>query len=161
MAGSSIPPSKRPDADRRVIQVDVADEQSLVPVDRSLLADAARSVLEGEGIERATLSIAVVDDALMRELHARYLGHDEPTDVLSFPLESAGGYREGEVVVSAETAARCAAEYGWTAAEEIVLYVVHGTLHLAGYDDQTDADRREMRERERHYLARLGLSPHE
>jgi probable rRNA maturation factor len=143
------------------LAVDVADEQTLMPIDVGSLAAAARTVLEGEGIERATLSIAVVDDARMRELHARYLGHDEPTDVLSFPLGSSDECLEGEVVVSAETAARRAPDFGWTAAEEIVLYVIHGTLHLAGYDDHTDDDRRAMRERERHYLERLGLSPRE
>jgi len=143
------------------LAVDVADEQSIVPVDTAFLAAAARAVLEGEGVDRATLSIAVVDDAQMCELHARYLGHDEPTDVLSFPLSSAGEPLEGEVVVSAETAARRAPEFGSTAAAEIVLYVIHGTLHLSGYDDHDEKSRRTMRERERHYLSRLGLSSRE
>ena len=143
------------------LAVDVADEQSIVPVDTAFLAAAVRAVLEGEGVDRATLSIAVVDDAQMCELHARYLGHDEPTDVLSFPLSSAGEPLEGEVVVSAETAARRAPEFGSTAAAEIVLYVIHGTLHLSGYDDHDEKSRRTMREREKHYLARLGLSPRE
>ena len=64
---------------------------------------------------------------------------------------------EGDVIVSAETAIQLAARYDWPPADELLLYVIHGTLHLVGYDDLDDASRAEMRSRERHYLAALGL----
>ena len=81
--------------------------------------------------------MAVVDDPTIRRLHREYLGEDSPTDVMSFVLERADDYLEGEVVVSAETACAAAPEYGWPAADELLLYVIHGTLHLVGYDDTT------------------------
>ena len=86
---------------------------------------------------KATISVAVVDDDAISELNGEFLGHQGPTDVLSFVLEQGEDFLDGEVVVSAETAQRAAAEFGWSAAEELLLYVIHGALHLAGYDDAT------------------------
>ena len=63
---------------------------------------------------------------------------------MSFPLEAAGGCLEGEVVVGAEVARREARRYGWTPHDELLLYVVHGLLHLVGYDDAAGR-RAEMR----------------
>ena len=79
--------------------------------------------------------------------------------MLSFPLRREEGYVQGEIIVSGQTAVRSAAEYGWSAADELLLYVVHGCLHLVGYDDGTPQARAEMRARERHYLADFGLQP--
>lgn len=74
--------------------------------------------------------------------------------------ESGGSDRlEGDVIASAETAIRLAARYDWPADDELLLYVVHGMLHLVGYDDRDPASRAEMRGREQHYLAELGLRP--
>ena len=86
----------------------------------------------------------------------RYLAHDYATDVLSFLLAEEDDYREGEVVVSAETALREAPSYGWAATDELLLYVLHGTLHLLGYDDRAREDRAAMRDKERSYLLQLG-----
>jgi probable rRNA maturation factor len=119
-----------------------------------------RHVLEAEGWQDAEVSLAVVDDPTIHELNRRYLGHDYPTDVLSFLLSDDGARRlEGEVVVSADTAARSAEQFGWTAGDELLLYVIHGTLHLAGYDDQSPDDLARMRDRERTHLAAFGLQP--
>jgi len=90
--------------------------------------------------------------------HERYLGQQGPTDVLSFLLDEADGCLEGEVVVSAQTAVAQAGRFGWSAADELLLYVVHGALHLLGYDDATCPQRRAMRRRERRFVARLGLA---
>jgi probable rRNA maturation factor len=62
------------------------------------------------------------------------------------------------VVVSADTARRVAPQMGWTAAEELLLYIVHGVLHLAGHDDATTADRARMRQREKKVLGRFGIT---
>ena len=103
--------------------------------------------------------MAVVDDHTIRELNQRHLNHDYATDVLSFPLEQAAGALEGEVIVSADMALATAPEYGWSAEDELLLYVIHGTLHLVGCDDKRPAERRAMRNREKAYLARLGVKP--
>lgn len=119
-----------------------------------------RIILEDESIERAKIDVAVVDDLTIAELHQRYLNDPEATDVLSFVLEQTSKYLEGEIVVSADTAAASAPNYNWTAANELLLYVIHGALHLVGYDDTATKKRSIMREKEGEYLARFGLHYH-
>jgi probable rRNA maturation factor len=138
-----------------VIRIDIANRQTTLPIDRPLLRRAVRTVLKGEGIADAEISLAIVDDPTIRELHRRYLGHDEPTDVISFVLERSEGRLEGEVIVSADTARTAAPRYRWTPAEELLLYVIHGTLHLAGYRDDTRRARTAMRAREQSCLAEI------
>lgn len=104
------------------------------------------------------LSFALVDDAEMAELHARFSGVEGPTDVLSFELLETP-VLVGEVVISADTARREAARRGHPAYDEVVLYAVHGVLHLLGHDDHDPVARRRMRRAERATLAELGLPP--
>jgi probable rRNA maturation factor len=110
-------------------------------------------------VRSARLSLAVVDDGTIHELNRRFLKHDYPTDVLSFLLERDGDRLEGEVIVSADTAKRVSAEYDWPAADELLLYVIHGTLHLVGHNDTSPSDRAAMRGEERRYLVQFGLDP--
>lgn len=140
-----------------MVEIELANRQSQHAIDSQRLVAAARLILQEEGIRRGTLSIAVVDDPTIHDLNRQYLQHDYPTDVLSFVLEQRAGFLEGEVVVSADTAATRCEAYGWSLDDELLLYVVHGTLHLAGYDDGTPPERQAMRQREEHYLARFGL----
>ncbi|HLA84455.1 MAG TPA: rRNA maturation RNase YbeY [Thermoguttaceae bacterium] len=139
--------------------IDVADEQSVLTVDRKRIRAVVRRALEASGIERAQVSVAVVDDPAIHELNRRYLRHDYPTDVLSFVLERGPGRLEGQIVVSADTAQSEAARYGWPAENELLLYVVHGALHLAGCEDSTPESREEMRRKEREVLKEFGLTP--
>jgi probable rRNA maturation factor len=141
-----------------VITVHIANQQRFVSLDRRRLRRAVSRALREAGVADAELSIAVVDDAAIAVLHGRYLDDPTPTDVLSFPLDSSPGRLEGQIVVSGETALRRAPRYGWPAADELLLYVIHGALHLVGYDDATPADRRAMRRRERELLA--AVNPH-
>lgn len=153
---SKIPPNAAPSCrGPDVIQIDIANRQRLMKLDRPRLRRAARVVLAEHGVLQAEISIAVVDDAAIHELNRRWLRHDYATDVLSFVLEQRDGYLEGEVIASAETALRCAGELGAAAEDELLLYVVHGLLHMAGYDDQTKEAARQMRAQERKMLARL------
>ena len=139
--------------------IEIANQQSRHDVSRQLLRKAARAVLEGEGIQAATISLAVVDDPTMHQLNREYLKHDYPTDVLSFVLDRDDSNLEGEIIVSADTAASRCSEFGWSAQDEITLYVVHGLLHLIGFDDHSPADRRRMRAKEQEYLAQLNIMP--
>ena len=143
-----------------MIKVEIANEQSDHDVDAELLQQAVRLVLTGESVDESEISVALVDDATMHVLNRKYLQHDYPTDVLSFLLSTPGEPLEGEIIVSADTAAREARRYGWSLSDELLLYVIHGTLHLVGYDDASDADRASMRANERHYLVELGRQPH-
>jgi len=141
-----------------MITIEINNRQTLLAADSERLRGAVAAVLEEEGLKSAAINIAIVDDPTIHDLNRRFLNHDEPTDVISFPLDDADGI-EGDVIVSADTAIRSAARYDWPPADELLLYVIHGTLHLVGYDDLDDASRAEMRSRERHYLAALGLQP--
>jgi len=141
-----------------VIPIDVANQQTALAIDRRQLRRAVRRVLGDEAIAQGRISLAIVDDPTIRRLNRQYLDHDEPTDVLSFTLERSADTLEGEVIASAETARRAARRYGWSPADELLLYVIHGTLHLTGQRDDTPATRALMRARERHYLAYFGLA---
>jgi probable rRNA maturation factor len=88
-----------------MLEIELVNRQTRHAIDRERLLDAARLVLEGEGISRATLSIAVVSDRAIRPLNRRYLQHDYATDVLSFLLDSGPGWLDGEIIISADTAA--------------------------------------------------------
>jgi probable rRNA maturation factor len=139
-------------------RVSIATPQEIVPVDRGRMRQAARAVLEGEGVADWEISLAFVDNATIHNLNKRYLDHDEPTDVLSFPLSEPGARRlAGELVIGAEVALAQARERGHDVQAELALYVIHGLLHLCGHDDKTDKRAARMRERERHYLHELGL----
>ena len=139
-------------------KIKVAVPQDVVPIDRGAMKNAARAVLEGERILAAGISLAFVDDATVHRINKQFLDHDEPTDVVTFPLSNAGAKTlEGELVIGAEVARRVAAERGHDEQIELALYVIHGMLHLCGYDDKTTAAAKSMRERERHYLVVLKL----
>ncbi len=140
------------------ITIDIANEQDVVPLDEQRIRDAVLGILDDESIGEATVSVAVVDNPTISRLQGEYLGDDSPTDVLSFVLERGESSLEGEVIVSGETAASAAPQYGWPAEDELLLYVIHGTLHLTGYEDTTAESREEMRRREQAHLARFRLT---
>jgi probable rRNA maturation factor len=139
-------------------RISVACPQETVPVDRALMRQAVRSVLDGEGVPDAEISLAFVDNPTIHRLNKQFLDHDEPTDVLSFPLSEPGARKlAGELVIGAEVAKAQAEERGHDVQAELALYVIHGLLHLCGYDDSTAKGAAEMRQRERRYLGELGL----
>lgn len=140
-------------------QIEVSNRQDSLIIDPQRLQQAIAVVLEGEGIARAEISLAVVTDVEIHELNQRFLAHDEATDVLSFPLNQGDDWLEGEIVVSADTALDRAPEFHWSATEELILYVIHGTLHLVGYRDKTAEDCARMRQQEKYYLSRLDVRP--
>jgi len=139
-------------------KISVHSPQETVPIDRGRMREIARAVLEGEDIKDYEISLAFVDNTTIHRLNKQYLDHDEPTDVLSFPYSGANAKKlEGELIVGAEVANQQASERGHDVQAELALYVIHGLLHLCGYDDKSTGAENEMRERERHYLQRLGL----
>lgn len=139
-------------------RVSIASPQEIVPLDRARLREVARTVLAGEGIKDYEISLAFVDNPTIHRLNKQYLEHDEPTDVLSFPLSDPSAKKlAGELVIGVEVAQEQARSRGHDVAAELALYVIHGLLHLCGYDDKSPREERKMRERERHFLKELGL----
>jgi probable rRNA maturation factor len=111
------------------------------PALRRLLARAVRAVLRHEQVAEAEVSVTLLDDAGIAELNHRFLGHDAPTDVISFPLYESGEAPVGDVYLGWEQAERQAAEAGISTAEELVRLTVHGTLHVLGHEHPDGADR--------------------
>ena len=134
-----------------------ADTEALAALVRMVLAAEAASV---------AISVALVDDPTIRALHREFQDQDSATDVLSFPLSDDGDGPDafdpdaegpgGEVVVSVDTARREAATRGVPFEAELSLYVIHGVLHIIGYDDLEDAPRERMRAAEARHLASAG-----
>jgi probable rRNA maturation factor len=139
-------------------RISIASPQEAVPIDRGRMREVVRTVLTGEGVADYEISLAFVDNPTIHRLNLRYLEHDEPTDVLSFPLSDAKARKlSGELVVGAEVASAQASERGHDVQAELALYVIHGLLHLCGHDDHDAAGAAAMREGERRYLSQLGL----
>jgi len=134
----------------------VANQQRRVRVAVPLLRRAALGALRREGCPRGTeLSIVVVDDATIRALNRRYRHRDRPTDVLAFPQGGGPGGLLGDVVISADRAAAQAPAYGSDVDRELQLLVVHGVLHLLGYDDTNARAAARMRRRQEEILRAL------
>jgi probable rRNA maturation factor len=139
--------------------IDINSDDQPHQANRARLKKAVRLVLQDAGIQSAEISIAIVADQRMQSLNRQYLQHDYPTDVLSFVLDHNHEKKtlDGEIIVSAEYATREAATYGWTTDDELLLYVLHGALHLVGHDDTTPDGKTAMRQAESRYLNQFGL----
>lgn len=146
---------------------DGVDRGRLSLADLTLLRRAVIAALHSERIRSAEVSVAVVSTTRMQQLNCQYLQHDYDTDVLSFCLESEEelGFLLGQLVVSLDYAhQQCEAlselqGVGVPLVHELALYLVHGSLHLTGYDDHEPEDQMEMRQRESEILQPLGIVP--
>ncbi|HEX2972512.1 MAG TPA: rRNA maturation RNase YbeY [Tepidisphaeraceae bacterium] len=105
------------------------------------------------------LSVALVGDARMSQLHVQFMHIDGPTDVLTFPLDTdnRGRVISGEIVICVPEARRQARQHRVSVERELLLYAIHGILHLNGFDDRTDADYRRMHRTEDRILTDLGI----
>jgi probable rRNA maturation factor len=120
------------------------------------------------GIEPHTeVSVVLADDGYIHQLNRQYRGKDCSTDVLSFALNEGeepqivNGPEEvllGDIIISLETAARQAEEYGHSLERELAYLTTHGILHLLGYDHMTEDEKAEMRQEEEHILFLLGIT---
>lgn len=137
--------------------IEVVNRQRKLPVDCERWRAFAEKALKVVPSEGAGLTVAFVSDRAMRELNARWRGRRGTTDVLSFPagqdeFEKLAGPSLGDVVISVEQAGRQAAEHGLDFDEEVAQLILHGLLHLCGYDHETDdgqMNRLELRLRRR------------
>jgi probable rRNA maturation factor len=128
----------------------ISNRQTAV-VDEAALTDLARATLASEGLLDVELSVSFVEEAEIEDLHVRYMDEPGPTDVLSFPLDDVdeGGTRLlGDVVIAPAVAAR---NNPADPEAELRLLLVHGILHLLGYDHEDDAEKAEMWVRQERY----------
>ncbi|NPA41903.1 MAG: rRNA maturation RNase YbeY [Aquificae bacterium] len=123
--------------------------------------ETARRILEALGLENTELSVLITNDEHIRELNRTYRGKDKPTDVLSFPIGEKVGDRLilGDVVISLDTAKRQAQELGHTLEEEVKRLLIHGVIHLLGYDHERGGEEEEkFRKLEEEVYAKLSGS---
>jgi len=149
---SEEPEPADPQDDGRSRTVLVSNRQTM-PVDEDGLAALAGDTLAGEGLDAVELSLSFVDDAEIEQLHVRFMGEPGPTDVLSFPLDAddvdeRGTRMIGDVVIAPAIAARNNPD---DPAGELRLLVVHGVLHLLGFDHEEDDERAAMWARQERY----------
>ncbi|HED64486.1 MAG TPA: rRNA maturation RNase YbeY [Planctomycetes bacterium] len=126
------------------------------PLGEEDVVGAVEEALRFGGREGASLSIVFVDDATLATLHDEHLGDPTETDVITFDLGEGEG-PVGELYVSVERARRLAHRRGVSVARELSLYLVHGALHLCGFDDGTGEERARMRAAEAKVLSALGF----
>jgi probable rRNA maturation factor len=134
----------------------------------ALVVDIVERHFAAGGPERLSLSLHLVSDATIRDLNATHRDQDAATDVLSFPLHTADetefvlppGQTDslGDVVVSYPRAVAQACEYGHSLDRELAYLVAHGTLHILGYDHETEPEKEQMRQREEEALQPLGFT---
>ena len=139
----------------------------VTPEMEQTVSSVLKKTAEVYDIESHTeVSIVLADDAYIHGLNRQYRDKDCPTDVLSFALnegdepEIIDGPEEvllGDIIISLETAARQAEEYGHSLERELAYLTVHGILHLLGYDHMNEEEKKEMRQEEKYVLSLLGI----
>lgn len=142
------------------VDVFVANEQQL-QVDEARLSRLAAHVLEAEEVDGAAeLSVLLVGADHIKRLNARFAGDDYATDVLSFPMmeDEETTLLLGDVVICPEIAATNAVRVGHDVDTELDTLLVHGTLHLLGYDHDEEEEKRRMDERQSEILAAFHAS---
>ena len=141
------------------IQVLFHHSETVRNCDVQRLKKAIRSIALDYGWTDGDISIALMDDAEIREVNNKHLSHDYETDVISFDLTRSDEFLEAEIIASVETADREACEHGWLGDDELLLYIIHGMLHVVGLRDKKKKETKEMRQAEQHYLAEFNLTP--
>lgn len=139
------------------MKLEIIDLQKFQPIDKNKIKKIIKGILKAEKKD-AELSIVFIDNKTIKQINRAFLGHNYATDVLSFTYDepSFKNNVKGEIVVSVEMASKLSRRYGYEVEGEIVLYLVHGLLHLLGYDDKRKKDAKKMHQRAGELLLSLG-----
>ncbi len=140
------------------IQVLIHHSELVRNCDVRRMKKSIQSIAEDYGWVHGDISIALISDLEIREVNNNHLSHNYATDVISFDLSNNNDFLEGEIIASVETADREAKEHGWQGDDELLLYVIHGMLHIIGLGDKKAKETKVMRDAERHYLNQFNLS---
>lgn len=137
--------------------IDLQNLQGEIKVSEEKIKKCAEQALEALGEGKSELSLLLVNDAYIRRLNHKYRNVDSRTDVLAFSMREGEGLSKkspilGDVVISVETAKREAEKRNKKLHEEICLYLIHGVLHLLGYDDSVTHERKKMEAKQKELL---------
>ena len=137
-------------------EITISNRQKTIAISASRLRRLVEFVAAAEGRGIDSVDVAIVDGDEIRSLNQQYLGRDEVTDVLSFDLSEAGSPAlSAQIIVCGDVAAAEGPRHGLSGDDELMLYVIHGLLHLTGWDD-ADADQAErMKTRQEELLAKF------
>ena len=138
------------------IVVQIAKNFKDIDVNMLRLKKLVKAVCARFKLSKATVSIAIVDDAEIRKVNKQFLNHNCPTDCLSFNLSDDENRKLFELVVNAEKAVKEATLRGHSSEAELALYVTHGLLHNLGFDDSTQGQAKKMHDTEDEILQQLG-----
>lgn len=147
---------------RPKLEVTFADHQKKVRLNSLKILKITKAILRHEHIDQANLSVVFVTHQKIKALNKKYLNRDHVTDVLSFDLGDDATLKRkpkgvvGDIIISTDAALKNVKMYQATLSEELSLYIVHGILHLLGYDDHKPVDIKRMRRKERELLSYLG-----
>lgn len=144
------------------MKVAVRNLQKRIPVSPKRITKTVLKILSEEGIKKSgEITVCFVDDPKIRELNLKYLGKNNPTDVIAFDMPEPKSPDEifADIVISADRAIDNAEAFHTSPLYELYLYVIHGVLHILGYDDKSKKDRLIMRKKEESLLKVLSLSP--
>jgi probable rRNA maturation factor len=149
-------------AKKKLMKIQIENNQKRVPINNRRIRTTTINLLKYLNCTDKEISITFVDDLKIALLNKQYLGKEKPTNVLSFSLQE-GEYAEinpnilGDIVISAETAQRDAAKGGLTLEEELIFLIIHGLLHLLGFNHEktTKEETKIMRKKEKELFAIL------
>ncbi len=153
-----LEPDAAPQLKKRMRKVGAQESQTSERKDRLPTARTLERFLRAAQTAvrlRGAVTVLLTTDRAIRRLNQEFRGKDKATDVLSFPAGEMAGDEAGDLAISVQTARKQAAEHGHALAVELKVLMLHGLLHLAGYDHETDAG--QMAKRERALRAKLGL----
>jgi len=135
------------------MSITVINDNDKYEVNVKKVRDVIALVLKGEKHPKAEVSIKFCDNNYMQKLNKQYFNRNNPTDVISFPAEESKYL--GDILVSSEMAEQRAPEFDNSFQEELILYIIHGVLHLVGFNDINPFERELMQEKEEYYLGEI------
>jgi probable rRNA maturation factor len=135
--------------------IEAVNRQRTKKIDTKAWETFAARAIDAIGKKGSSATIAFVSDKTIRQLNRQFRGIDRATDVLSFPAEDSDKTNLGDIAISVDTAAKQARENGLKFDEEVAQLILHGLLHLSGYDHETDDG--EMNRLELRMRRRLGI----
>jgi len=130
------------------LKITIINLQKKIPIYPARIKKSILKALKNEGVKGTEITVSFVTDRAISRLNLKYLGKNNPTDVLAFNLADDQKSITGDIIISAETAQRNSRIYKTSSQYELNLYSVHGCLHLLGYDDNNPKNTKIMRRKE-------------
>lgn len=141
------------------MKINIYNSQKSIKISKRSIQKQIKAVLQSENVNCDELSLYLIDEKSIKKLHKDFFNDDTSTDCISFPIDSPEEFHNysilGEVFVCPEVAIRYSKEHDISSYDETTLYIIHGLLHLLGYDDISEKDKTTMRKKEKKCMSVL------